>query len=675
MEKDKAKKKRTLIQPTIFGVEKFPITQKRTKKIGRNQFKVVAEFVRKETGEEANKKGVFKAKCSFCGKDFLTTNALGSHLQFCKQALSAKSKIVEPIEDEKSCVMLYKSWTTRDEAKNSDEKDLRTIKASQKSNTQIHIPPKVDKRQSNRGASTRNRYSSRQKVEFVDSVNQYLNEFVGENGRTVANYFSEVKQCRPNEVQEQCNRFYKWRKEEVYGNCLREILQIKKNQTGSKKKSRSLSSPFQEIETELYAKILDFRKKARRISSNWIRIEGRKIFQAKQIDDPGKWGGKSFKASYGWMRRFMARKKMKHRKRKNGKEKTAEECVGDFEKFLEKLRFDFLAPRDDSPAEDFESIWGRFPPELRYNMDQVPLPFVNGQDSTFTAGDDEDVNIKCPKESLRKRQYTMHLIFNAGRGNDAFGICDLVCRGKGLRINQAEKSLWDPNINVFWQGKAWVDNKVMRELAHSFVTHKNAAHGDKWVILFCDNLRAPLDDEVREIFGTGKVFLCYFPPNMTNFIQPIDAGLGRSVRTRIGHYLDEWLMEATNMETWEAKMTAGERRILTTNFIAKAMKDIMDVSNDDMRVKCFERTGCLMTWLVSASHDAKIKPQGIKDGMIKVPTVRREEQLEENNDLPEGMEPEVAAIAEEQQIINEEEENGDVCFDGDEDDGSRIDDN
>ena len=177
-----------------------------------------------------------------------------------------------------------------------------------------------------------------------------------------------------------------------------------------------------------------------------------------------------------------------------------------------------------------------------------------------------------------------------------------------------------------------------------------------------------LDDEVREIFGTGKVFLCYFPPNMTNFIQLIDAGLGRSVRTRIRHYLDEWLMEATNMETWEATMTAGERRILTTNFIAKAMKDIMDVSNDDIRVKCFERTGCLMTWLVSTSHDAKIKPQGIKDDMINVPTVRREEKIEKNNDILEGMEPEVAAIAEEQQIINEEEENEYVCFDGDEDD-------
>ena len=113
MEKDKAKKRRTLIQPTrtIFGVEKFPVTKKKMKKLGETNLKysVVAEFVRKETGEETNKNGVFKANCSFCGKDFLTPNALGSHLQFCKQAISTKSKIVKPIEVEKSCVLLYES--------------------------------------------------------------------------------------------------------------------------------------------------------------------------------------------------------------------------------------------------------------------------------------------------------------------------------------------------------------------------------------------------------------------------------------------------------------------------------------------------------------------------------------------------------------------------------------
>ena len=98
-------------------------------------------------------------------------------------------------------------------------------------------------------------------------------------------------------------------------------------------------------------------------------------------------------------------------------------------------------------------------------MDQVPLPFVVGQDDTFTTENDKDVNIKCPKESLRKCQFTMHLVFNAGKGENAHGWCDLVCKGTGKRINTAEKALWDERVKVFWQDKAWVDSVVMRDIA------------------------------------------------------------------------------------------------------------------------------------------------------------------------------------------------------------------
>ena len=54
---------------------------------------------------------------------------------------------------------------------------------------------------------------------------------------------------------------------------------------------------------------------------------------------------------------------------------------------------------------------------------------------------------------------------------------------------------------------------------------------------------------MSEKIGDKKVFLCYFPPGMTNFIQPIDAGLGRSVRISVGNFLDEWLMIE---EIWNA---------------------------------------------------------------------------------------------------------------------------
>ena len=243
-----------------------------------------------------------------------------------------------------------------------------------------------------------------------------------------------------------------------------------------------------------------------------------------------------------------------------------------------------------------------------------------------------------------------------------------------MRISAGEKALWDDDVKVFWQKKAWVDKHVMKDLAIRFVDHKKKVHGeDLWVILFCDNLSAHLDDDVREIFGNGKVFLCFFPPNMTNFIQPIDAGLGRSVRIKIGHYLDEWLMDADNMERWESKMTASERRVLTTIFISKSLKDIMSVEYDGMRIKSFERTGCLLTWLPNDVHDGKICPQGLVREMFQVPKVRTAVELEESN-LPEPMAPEQAAIAEEQVIIDENEGEGNLDLE-EEDDGAIIDDN
>ena len=136
------------------------------------------------------------------------------------------------------------------------------------------------------------------------------------------------------------------------------------------------------------------------------------------------------------------------------------------------MRFDFLTPKDDDPPVARDPLWGRFPPECCYNMDQVPLPFVVGQECTFTTEDGNDVNIKCSKESLRRRQFTMHLVFNAGEGEKGHGWYDLVCRGTGTRINQGEKELWNDNVKMYWQKKAWVDNVVMRQLARRFVEHK-----------------------------------------------------------------------------------------------------------------------------------------------------------------------------------------------------------
>ena len=103
----------------------------------------------------------------------------------------------------------------------------------------------------------------------------------------------------------------------------------------------------------------------------------------------------------------------------------------------------------------------------------------------------------------------------------------------------------------------------MKQLATKFVNFKMEKYGpDTWVLLYCDNLRAHLADDVKKIFGDSKLFLCFLPPNMTHFVKPIDAGLGRCTRVAVGNELDRWLMDADNMTKWEGKMTAGERHPL-----------------------------------------------------------------------------------------------------------------
>ena len=62
---------------------------------------------------------------------------------------------------------------------------------------------------------------------------------------------------------------------------------------------------------------------------------------------------------------------------------------------------------------------------------------------------------------------------------------------------------------------------------------------------------------------------------MTHIVQPIDAAIGRSLRIAIGHALGRWLMDGESMMKWEAKMTAGERRILVTQLVGELMDYIM----------------------------------------------------------------------------------------------------
>ena len=167
-------------------------------------------------------------------------------------------------------------------------------------------------------------------------------------------------------------------------------------------------------------------------------------------------------------------------------------------------------------------------------MDQVPLPFVVSQEFTFALKEDVNIHVTCSSEALRKRQWTMHCVMNAGADDERHGWVDLVSKGTGKQVRNEETSRYHPSVDMYWQKNAWVDGPVMIQLTNKFVQEKKARYGDEWVLLFCNNLSAHLLPEVKAIFGSNQVLLVYFPPNMTEMIQPVNAGYGRSLRSAIG---------------------------------------------------------------------------------------------------------------------------------------------
>ena len=102
-----------------------------------------------------------------------------------------------------------------------------------------------------------------------------------------------------------------------------------------------------------------------------------------------------------------------------------------------------LAPRHEINAGVFTMKRGRFPPKHLHNIHQVALPFVASHESTFARENDKELRASAPRDALRKLQFIMHIICNAGeRVDDRDGLNVMICKGtsKG-RCTAIEKTL------------------------------------------------------------------------------------------------------------------------------------------------------------------------------------------------------------------------------------------
>ena len=218
--------------------------------------------------------------------------------------------------------------------------------------------------------------------------------------------------------------------------------------------------------------------------------------------------------------------------------------------------------------------------------------------------------IQQNEAGMDRRFCTLELCFHPGRNQPRPGV---VFRGKGKRISAVEKALWDPRVFVMFQENAWVDratnDNYTKHVICPFMLEEHPLEEDK--VMFCDNLEAQTTQSFLDLLHEVNCSRYLQPPESTDLIQAVDAGLGRLTKFQVGRQFDDWMDKEDNLQKWEdGKITASEKRILITKWVGEAWEIIFKSGKYDPD-KFFEHTGCLLT--LDGSEDHLIKIQGLPD--------------------------------------------------------------
>ena len=96
----------------------------------------------------------------------------------------------------------------------------------------------------------------------------------------------------------------------------------------------------------------------------------------------------------------------------------------------------------------------------RYNVDQVPLPYVINQDRTCEESGSKQAWVFQPSSGLDRRQATLQLCIRAS-GEQIIKPA-IVFRGKG-NVVAIERLLYDKRVDAYFQKSAWMDHGVNME--------------------------------------------------------------------------------------------------------------------------------------------------------------------------------------------------------------------
>ena len=175
-------------------------------------------------------------------------------------------------------------------------------------------------------------------------------------------------------------------------------------------------------------------------------------------------------------------------------------------------------------------------------------------------------------------------------------------------MSSAEKDQYDKGVDVYFQASAWMDSQLNQEwVKRTLITGIGTSPHEK--VIFADNVGFQQEKHFHEMCRKEINAIIYLlTENLTDKVQPIDAGFGKQMNIKIGEAMEKWLEEDQNLDLWHDRLSAKQRRFLMTQCTGKARRKLS--SEKIFAKKLFKKTGCLMT--ADSSDDDMIKPQGLE---------------------------------------------------------------
>ena len=360
---------------------------------------------------------------------------------------------------------------------------------------------------------------------------------------------------------------------------------------------------FPRAEATLNKEIRDARAKHLRFSYTKARKRFKELAEHEDAEKAGR-----CKFSNHMMSRFFVRKQLAVRKPSCVKPKPLEEAVKEVRGFLQWMREDLLCDKGGFALLPLDKQFGRFTLDCRINKDEVPMHFgsinktisVKGEKSTqvsYLSGWGSRIGTLVLAATASGYLLDVVLIF---KGNKDASTTASKTERKGY-----EKDDEYAGVHVVFQPKAWIDTAterfVIRKQLFTYADKVQEQHGGDGEVEFLlqhDSAPGHFDHSNMQLAKEKNILMVRPPPNLTNYIQLIDANIGKLFRNDVCDRIDQKVdaMMDDSADVHQFKLKAGERRRLVAVCVAETLKHWReDAGRKETIAKAARHTGLAMT--------------------------------------------------------------------------------